>query len=58
MNQKHLPKFLDSRKRADLLTLTETFSELKEEAISLLTTESEVEKPKKKAAKKKAEQCL
>lgn len=58
---KHLPAFLDARKRAGLLTLTETHSKEKASAINALTVEPVVEevieepKPKKKAAKKKAE---
>jgi hypothetical protein len=59
---KDLPKFLDARKRAGLLTLTEKHAEEKETAIAALSTETVVEKtlteeepaPKKKAAKKKA----
>ena len=64
---KDLPKFLDARKRAGLLTLTEKHAEEKETAIAALSTETVVEEPvvektlteeepapKKKAAKKKA----
>ena len=59
---KDLPKFLDARKRAGLLTLTEKHAEEKETAIAALSTETVVKEtlteeepaPKKKAAKKKA----
>ena len=59
---KDLPKFLDARKRAGLLTLTEKHAEEKETAIAALSTETvagetlteETPAPKKKAAKKKA----
>jgi hypothetical protein len=64
----HLPKFLDARKKAGLLTLTNVFSEEKEKALEILSLEpaqveesveepvvEEETKPKKKAAKKKAE---
>ena len=59
---KDLPKFLDARKRAGLLTLTEKHAEEKETAIAALSTETvagetlteEEPAPKKKAAKKKA----
>lgn len=43
--QKHLPKFLEARKRADLLILTETFSVAKEEALNLLAPQPVVEEP-------------
>lgn len=58
---KHLPAFLEARKLAGLLTLTETHAEEKASAIDALTVETVTEevteepKPKKKAAKKKAE---
>ena len=43
--QKHLPKFLEARKKADLLVLTETFSAKKEEALNLLAPQPVVEEP-------------
>ena len=58
---KDLPKFLDARKKAGLLTLTEAHAVEKETAFSALTTPTveeptteETSTPKKKAAKKKA----
>ena len=56
----HLPKFLEERKKAGLLTLTPKHEEEKESAITALTmeiplAETAEEKPKKKATKKKAE---
>lgn len=54
---KDLPKFLEPRKKAGLLTLTEKHSEEKEAAIAVLTpsvVEEEMSAPKKKATKKKA----
>ena len=59
---KHLPKFLQERKRAQLLVVTEEFQEKKEEAKEVLSPEDEeveteeepeLEAPKKKAPKKK-----
>lgn len=60
---KHLPKFLDARKKAGLLHTTDSFSEVVEEAMEVLAPEEETEEvntedsptPKKKAVKKKAE---
>ena len=40
---KDLPKFLDARKRAGLLTLTEKHAEEKETAIAALSTETVAE---------------
>lgn len=56
----HLPKFLEERKKAGMLTLTAKHAEEKESAITALTVEPATEtiaeeKPKKKATKKKAE---
>lgn len=64
---KHLPKFLEERKRAGLLAITEKFKEAEAEALDILffetvpvveepvVVEESKPKPKKKAAKKKAE---
>ena len=54
---KHLPKFLEARKQANLLMTTDKFEEAKQEAIQQLSSPEPVveEKPKKKTAKKKAE---
>jgi hypothetical protein len=58
---RHLPKFLESRKRAGLLKITDKFAEAKKEveeilAVSIPAPEvTETPKPKKKATKKKAE---
>jgi hypothetical protein len=67
---KHLPTFLDERKKAGLLHITSSFTTAKEELTEILkpseeelpveeeevlTTEDEQSAPKKKAAKKKAE---
>lgn len=67
---KHIPKFLEARKKAGLLHTTEKFGSSKVESAELLKTEEPVTdeesatevsseeeqpKPKKKAAKKKAE---
>jgi hypothetical protein len=56
---KDLPKFLDARRRAGLLKITEEFKEAKESALETLstnTTESvEEPKPVKKASKKSEE---
>lgn len=58
---KDLPKFLDARKRAGLLTLTPKHEEEKELAMAILAPTIDEEPlveeepaPKKKAAKKKA----
>lgn len=61
----HLPKFLEARKKAGLLKLTEKFEEVKKEAqdvIAFKPVQTELDevteekpKPKKKATKKKAE---
>lgn len=61
---KHLPKFLELRKKADLIPVTEAFNTAKEEAIAKLSAPKPEpvveeapteEKPKKRAPKKKAE---
>lgn len=57
---KHLPKFLEARKRADLIAVTDSFAQAKSEALDTLSepapiVEEPAPKPKKKAAKKKAE---
>ena len=58
----HLPSFLEKRKVAGLLTFTDKYKEEKEFALTALapstpevSTPEEEPKPKKKAAKKKAE---
>ena len=59
---KDLPKFLESRKKALLLTTTDAYAQAKEEALSALVLPSSVieveeapaEEPKKRATKKKA----
>jgi hypothetical protein len=57
---KDLPKFLDARKRAGLLTITPKFTEEKELAMAALAPSvveplvEEPTEPKKKATKKKA----
>lgn len=54
---KDLPSFLEPRKKAGLLTLTDTHEEEKNSAIAALTStevSEETTAPKKKAAKKKA----
>lgn len=59
--EKDLPKFLESRKRAGLLKLTEKYNEVKKEALKSLTPsapepeEPEKESKPKKATKKKSE---
>ena len=40
---KHLPKFLDARKKAGLLHTTDSFSEVVEEAMEALAPEEDVE---------------
>ena len=46
---KDLPSFLEDRRKAGLLNITQTLTEAKEEAVEILST------PKKKAVKKSEE---
>lgn len=53
---KHLPSFLEGRKRAGLLAITEEHSTQQEEALNILSSLETVETPKpvKKTTKKSA----
>jgi len=56
---KHLPSFLESRKKAGLLTITEKYQEAEKEALALVATpipevSEEPAAPKKKATTKKS----
>ena len=59
---KHLPAFLETRRKADLLKTTEAWSKEKESALATLEFKTKKqeepvveEKPKKKTTKKKSE---
>lgn len=51
---KHLPNFLEPRKRAGLLTITEEHSAQQEEALSILSSSESVETPSVKKTTKKS----